>query len=68
MPVDIALKAMTLWAAWQHYEDDRKGSLTVGKLADMTLLDADPMTVDPGKLAEIKVQATYKEGREVWRR
>lgn len=68
VPVDIALKAMTLWAAWQHYEDDRKGSLTVGKLADMTLLDADPMTVDPGKLAEIKVQATYKEGREVWRR
>jgi predicted amidohydrolase YtcJ len=68
VPVDIALKAMTLWAAWQHYEDDRKGSLAVGKLADMTLLDADPMTVDPDKLAAIKVQATFKEGREVWRR
>ena len=68
VPVDIALKAMTLWAAWQHHEDDRKGSLAVGKLADMTLLDADPMTVDPDKLAGIKVQATFKEGREVWRR
>ena len=68
VPVDIALKAMTLWAAWQHYEDARKGSLTVGKLADLTLLGDNPMTVDPGKLADIKVQSTYKEGREVWRR
>lgn len=68
VPVDIALKAMTLWAAWQHYEDDAKGSLAVGKLADLTLLDADPMTIDPDRLAGIKVQNTYKEGREVWRR
>lgn len=68
VPVDVALKAMTLWAAWQHFEDDRKGSLAVGKLADLTLLDADPMTIDPDRLAGIKVQATWKEGREVWRR
>ena len=68
VPVDVALKAMTLWAAWQHYEDDKKGSLAVGKLADITLLSDNPMTVDPSKLADIKVQATYKEGREVWRR
>lgn len=66
VPVDIALKAMTLWAAWQHYEDDRKGSLAVGKLADMTILDADPMTIDRDKLANIKVTSTWKEGREVW--
>lgn len=68
VPVDVALKAMTLWAAWQHYEDDRKGSLSVGKLADLTLLGDNPTTVDPDKLADIKVQATYKEGHEVWRR
>lgn len=68
VPVDIALKAMTLWAAWQHYEDDRKGSLAVGKLADLTLLGDNPMTIDPDKLAGIQVQATWKEGREVWRR
>lgn len=66
VPVDIALKAMTLWAAWQHYEDDRKGSLAVGKLADMTILDADPMTIDRDKLAAIKVTSTLKEGQEVW--
>lgn len=68
VPVDIALNAMTLWAAWQHYEDDRKGSLAVGKLADLALLDANPLTIDPDRLAGIKVQAAYKEGEEVWRR
>lgn len=68
VPVDVALKAMTLWAAWQHYEDDQKGSLSVGKLADLTLLDANPMTIDPDRLAGIKVQSTWKEGREIWRR
>ena len=68
VPVDIALKAMTLWAAWQHYEDDRKGSLAVGKLADLALLDANPLTIDPDRLAGIKVQAAYKEGEEVWGR
>jgi len=66
VPVDIALKAMTLWAAWQHYEDNRKGSLAVGKLADMTILAENPMTVDRDKLAAIKVTSTWKEGREVW--
>jgi len=68
VPVDIALKAMTLWAAWQHFEDDRKGSLAIGKLADMTLLEDNPLTADPETLAAIKVTNTFKEGREVWRR
>jgi predicted amidohydrolase YtcJ len=66
VPVDIALKAMTLWAAWQHYEDNRKGSLAVGKLADMTILADNPMTIDRDKLAAIKVTSTWKEGHEVW--
>lgn len=65
VPVEVALKAMTLWAAWQHYEDDRKGSLAPGKLADMVLLDADPMTIDPDRLAGIKVTDVYKDGRPV---
>lgn len=68
VPVSAALKAMTLWAAWQHYEDSRKGSLAVGKLADMTSLSDNPMMVDPSELAAIKVQSTFKEGREVWHR
>lgn len=65
VPVDVALKAMTLWAAWQHYEDDRKGSLAPGKLADLTILSDNPMTIDPDRLANISVTNSFKEGRPV---
>ena len=66
VPVDVALKAMTLWAAWQHFEDDRKGSLTRGKLADLTVLADNPLTIDSDKLASIAVTATFKEGQQVF--
>jgi predicted amidohydrolase YtcJ len=65
--VDVALKAMTLWAAWQHFEDDRKGSLAPGKLADMTMLSDNPLTIAPDRLANIAVVDTFKEGRLVHR-
>lgn len=65
VPVDVALKAMTLWAAWQHNEDDRKGSLAPGKLADLTILSDNPMTIDPDRLANISVTNSFKEGRPV---
>lgn len=67
VPVDVALRAMTLWAAWQHFEDDRKGSLAPGKLADMTVLSDNPLTIDPDRLANITVVETFKEGRLVHR-
>lgn len=68
VPVPIALKAMTLWAAYQHFEEDSKGSIEVGKLADFVMLSDNPLTVDPGKLASIKVEETIKEGATVYRR
>jgi len=64
--VDVALKAMTLWAAWQHFEDDRKGSLARGKLADLTILSDNPLTIDPDRLANITVSGTFKEGQQVF--
>ena len=66
--VDVmtALKAMTLWPAWQHFEEDRKGSIEVGKLADFVILSADPTAVDPEQLADIDVLATVKEDRVVY--
>jgi predicted amidohydrolase YtcJ len=50
--VDVitALKAMTLWPAYQHFEETTKGSLEVGKLADFVILSADPTAVDPETL------------------
>jgi hypothetical protein len=50
--VDVitALKAMTIWAAYQKFEEANMGSLTVGKLADFAILSADPTAVDPGTI------------------
>jgi predicted amidohydrolase YtcJ len=67
VPVGTALKAMTIWAAHQHFEEASKGSIEVGKLADFVLLSDSPMTVDPEKLAELKVSETIKEGTSVHR-
>jgi predicted amidohydrolase YtcJ len=66
--VDVmtALKAMTLWPAWQHFEEDRKGSIEVGKLADFVILSADPTAVDPETLDQIDVLMTIKEDSTVF--
>jgi len=48
--------------------EQSKGSLEVGKLADFTVLDANPITIDPMKIADIKVMETIKEGSTVYRR
>ena len=66
--VDVmtALKAMTIWPAWQHFEEDAKGSIEIGKLADFVILDRDPTTVDPETLDQIKVIETIKEGVTVF--
>jgi hypothetical protein len=67
VPVEVALKAMTLWPAWQHFEDAQKGSIEVGKLADFVVLSDNPLAVEPDKLAELKVIETIKEGVSVHR-
>jgi len=62
-----ALKAIILWGAYSHFEEDHKGSIEVGKLADLVILSANPLTVDPMNIGEIKVLATIKEGNTVFR-
>ena len=61
-----ALRAITADAAWQYFEEDRKGTLEAGKLADMVILDVDPLSIDPMKMGEIKVLETIKEGKTVY--
>lgn len=67
--VDVitALKAMTIWPAWQHFEEGSKGSLEVGKLADFVILSDDPTAVAPERLDETRVLETIKEGKPVFR-
>ncbi len=62
----IALKAMKIWPAWQHFEENDKGSIEVGKLADFVILSGDPTAVDPKTLAGLKVLVTVKEDKVVY--
>ena len=66
--VDVmtALKAMTIWPAWQHFEENDKGSIEAGKLADFVILSADPTAADPEKLDTLQVLRTIKEDRVVY--
>ena len=68
--VDVmtALKAMTLWPAWQHFEETTKGSIEPGKLADFVVLSSNPLAIPEAELADIEVLETFKEGRSVYRR
>lgn len=63
-----ALQCITIWGAWQHFEEDRKGTLTAGKLADLVILDQNPLKMDPMTLKDIKVMETIKEGETVYKR
>lgn len=62
-----ALKAITINAARQYYEDDSKGSLEVGKIADLVVLERNPLTADPMEIKDIKVVETIKEGSTIYR-
>ncbi len=61
-----ALKAMTIHVADQYGEQASKGSLETGKLADLVVLDQNPLKVDPMKIKDIKVLETIKEGKTIY--
>jgi hypothetical protein len=64
-PLD-GLKAMTIWVAEQYGEQDSKGSLEPGKLADLVILDRSPLRVEPMAIKDIQVVETVKEGRTIY--
>ena len=63
-----ALKSQTLWAAEQYGEQASKGTLETGKLADMVILDRNPLKVEPMAIKDIKVVETIKEGTSIYKR
>ena len=67
IPAEAALRAVTVNAAHQYFEEARRGSLRPGKAADLVLLDADPLAVPHEKLRDIRVLETIKAGETVWR-
>jgi predicted amidohydrolase YtcJ len=63
-----ALKAMTINVAQQYGEEGSKGSLEIGKLADLVILDQNPLKIDPARIKDIKVVETIKEGKTIYQR
>jgi predicted amidohydrolase YtcJ len=62
-----ALRAVTVYGAFQIKEEKTKGTLEVGKLADLVILDRNPLKVTPTTIKSIKVVETIKEGVTVYR-
>jgi predicted amidohydrolase YtcJ len=61
-----ALKAVTLNAAHQYFEESFKGSIEVGKLADLVILDKNPLKIDPMAIKDIRVIQTIKDGQTIY--
>ena len=51
-----------------HFEEDQKGTLEEGKLADMVILDKNPLKISPTEIKEIVVLETIKEGISVYKK
>ncbi|ENZ03060.1 hypothetical protein HMPREF1092_00246 [Clostridium thermobutyricum] len=62
-----SIKAVTINAAKQYFEDDKKGSLEKGKFADMIIIDKNPFEINPIDLYKIKILETIKSGEVLYK-
>ena len=65
--LESAIRALTSEAAWQLFSEHEVGSLEVGKLADLVILEKDPRGVAPDEIKGIKVMETWMDGRQVYK-
>src|SRR5437764_1692932 len=61
-----AVQAYTMGSAYAEFQENDKGSITVGKLADMVMVSDDILSIDPTKLRDVKVLRTIVGGKTVW--
>lgn len=59
------LKGMTIWAAYSNFEENEKGSIEVGKLADFTILSDDIMTVPVHDIPNLQAEQVFVDGKQV---
>lgn len=64
---DEALRGITIDAAYQHFEDDIKGSIEAGKLADLVIVEQDPVHIDTAELRNLSIAETIKRGETIYR-
>ncbi|WP_028663795.1 amidohydrolase [Runella zeae] len=60
------LRGMTIWAAYGNFEENKLGSIEVGKAADFIILEKDLMTAPAAQLRDIKVWKTFVAGEKVF--
>ena len=63
-----ALHAITLGAAYQYFEEDKKGSITPGKQADLVILERNPLLSNPDTIKDIAIVETFARGQSVFKR
>lgn len=68
LTVTEALRAYTLGGAYLTFEEDRKGTIEAGKLADLIVLDRDILAIDPAEIMNVEVVQTYLGGKLVYER
>jgi predicted amidohydrolase YtcJ len=62
LPLDQALAAFTVGAAWADHRDPDRGVLRAGAVADLAVFDRDPYQLDPSELATVRASRTYVDG------
>jgi predicted amidohydrolase YtcJ len=65
--VEEALKGYTIQAAYATFDEQHKGSLKAGKLADYVILEKDITKIDPVKIKDVKILSTVVGGKEVYK-
>jgi len=66
--VEDALKAITVYGAYQYFEENSKGTITKGKIADLVILDKNPLKVPSDELKDIQVLETIKNGKTIYKK
>jgi hypothetical protein len=66
-PTSLLLcRSLLIWGAFQHFEEQIKGTLEPGKVADMVVLERNPLKTPPEDLIDISVAATVKGGEVIY--
>ncbi len=62
-----AIKAVTINAAYQYFEEDIKGTIEVGKQADFVILSKNPLTIPSTELLDVTVERTIARGKTIFK-
>ena len=66
--VEDAIKCYTLNSAYASFEENIKGTIETGKLADLIILDEDILTIDPIKIKDVEVEMTIFDGQIIYKK